>query len=237
MCTLAALPAWAQETRGNINGTIKDAQGVIPGANVRITNIENGQTQTAHHQRNGLLRSAAAAGRAISRHGRNAELQDAESGRRAQRRPDARVSLTLEVGNISETVNVTAEAPILDTTSVSSGQNFDRALIEGLPMAANQPMLLVEIRAGHRRPDHAATRPAGPDRRSERRRRRPARRRRQLQLHDRRRDQRRQQPPHGGLAELRHDSGDARRDVELRRVPGPRHRRQHLADDARGHER
>ena len=45
MCTLAALPAWAQETRGNINGVIQDAQGVIPGATVRLTNAENGQTQ------------------------------------------------------------------------------------------------------------------------------------------------------------------------------------------------
>ena len=58
------------------------------------------------------------------------------------------VRLTLEVGNVSETVNVTAEAPILDTTSVSSGQNFDRALIEGLPMAANQPILLSKFAQG-----------------------------------------------------------------------------------------
>ena len=58
------------------------------------------------------------------------------------------VRLTLEVGNITETVNVTAEAPILDTTSVSSGQNFDRALIEGLPMAANQPILLSKFAQG-----------------------------------------------------------------------------------------
>ena len=58
------------------------------------------------------------------------------------------VRLTLEVGNVTETVNVTAEAPILDTTSVSSGQNFDRALIEGLPMAANQPILLSKFAQG-----------------------------------------------------------------------------------------
>jgi hypothetical protein len=31
---------------------------------------------------------------------------------------------------------------------VSSGQNFDSKLIEGLPMAANQPILLVKFATG-----------------------------------------------------------------------------------------
>ena len=44
-CVLAALPARAQETRGNINGVVEDQGGVIPGATVRITNIDTSQTQ------------------------------------------------------------------------------------------------------------------------------------------------------------------------------------------------
>ena len=175
MCSLAAMPAWAQETRGNINGTIQDAQGVIPGANVTNHEFENGQTQSLVTNER-LFRSAIAAGWSVSRRGRNAELQDAQPGRGAQRRPDAQREAHARSRRRSpRRVNVTAEAPILDTTSVSSGQNFDRALIEGLPMAANQPILLVEIRAGHRRPDHAAARASGADRRPERRRRRSVR--------------------------------------------------------------
>ena len=42
---LAVLPAQAQETRGNINGVVEDAGGVVPGAIVRITNVDTGQTQ------------------------------------------------------------------------------------------------------------------------------------------------------------------------------------------------
>ena len=34
---LAGMPAVAQETRGTISGTVRDAQGVIPGAPVKIT--------------------------------------------------------------------------------------------------------------------------------------------------------------------------------------------------------
>ncbi len=234
MCSLAAMPAWAQETRGNINGTIKDAQGVIPGANVRITNIENGQTQTLTTNETGYF---------------EAPLLQAGRYRVTVEMPNFKtlnqdvvlsvgqtlgVNLTLEVGNITESVNVTAEAPILDTTSVSSGQNFDRALIEGLPMAANQPILLSKFAQGIvgpttqqlvlqgqiDGPNDGAGDPVGGVG--------------QLQLLDRRRDQRRQQPPHVRVAELRHDRGDARRDVELRRLAGARHGREHLVEHARG---
>ena len=79
--SLAAMPAWAQETRGNINGTIQDAQGVIPGANVESPTPKTAR-RSAHHERSGLLRSAAAAARSVSRDGGNAEFQDAQPGRR-----------------------------------------------------------------------------------------------------------------------------------------------------------
>ena len=59
---------------------------------------------------------------------------------------------------------------------------------------------------------------------------------RRQQLHDRRRQQQRQQPPHRRVAQLRHDSGDARRVVELRRRRRPRPRPADLDDDARRHE-
>ena len=42
---LAAPAAGAQETRGNINGVVRDAGGIIPGAMVRITNTGTSQTQ------------------------------------------------------------------------------------------------------------------------------------------------------------------------------------------------
>src|SRR4029079_6194032 len=35
----------AQETRGNISGTVRDKDGVIPGAAVKITNTETGVSQ------------------------------------------------------------------------------------------------------------------------------------------------------------------------------------------------
>ena len=63
-------------------------------------------------------------------------------------RPVADPKVKLEVGSITERVDVSARAPLLDTTSVSSGQNFDQALISGLPMASNMPILLSRFAQG-----------------------------------------------------------------------------------------
>src|ERR687891_1653792 len=46
LCLLAVSAAAAQETRGTISGTVQDAQGVVPGATVRITNVDTNTTQT-----------------------------------------------------------------------------------------------------------------------------------------------------------------------------------------------
>src|SRR5690349_4239973 len=36
----------AQETRGNISGTVEDPQGIVPGASVKITNVDTSVSQT-----------------------------------------------------------------------------------------------------------------------------------------------------------------------------------------------
>ena len=59
---LAGLPLAAQETRGTISGTVQDQQGVIPGAAVKITNVETAVSQQVITNSSGLLRSAAVEG-------------------------------------------------------------------------------------------------------------------------------------------------------------------------------
>jgi len=58
------------------------------------------------------------------------------------------LSFTLEVGGIAEEVTVTAGSPLIDTTKVSSGQNFDRRLVEALPMFSNMPIMLSRFTPG-----------------------------------------------------------------------------------------
>ena len=39
---MAGAIAEGQETRGKILGTVQDASGVVPGANIKITNVDTG---------------------------------------------------------------------------------------------------------------------------------------------------------------------------------------------------
>ena len=45
LSSVIALPASAQETRGNISGTVRTRPASIPGATVKITNVDTKQTQ------------------------------------------------------------------------------------------------------------------------------------------------------------------------------------------------
>jgi hypothetical protein len=149
MASLAAVPAWAQETRGNINGTVQDASGVIPGATVTITNVDNGQTQTLVTNGSGYFEAPLLqAGQYRVTVAMDQYKSLTQGGITLSVGQSLTLKLALEVGSISERVEVSARSPLLDTTSVSSGQNFDQALIAGLPMASNMPILLSRFAQG-----------------------------------------------------------------------------------------
>ena len=150
---LAAMPVHAQETRGNINGIVQDADGVVPGAAVRITNTNTGQTQQLVSSDRGyfeavLLNPGTYAVR-VELQGYSVLNQTGISLSVGQT-----VSLTLQmrIGQLTEQVNVVAEAPMLDTTTVSSGQNFGRQLVEGLPMPQVCPSCCRASHQASRRP-------------------------------------------------------------------------------------
>src|SRR5687767_6105186 len=113
---IVALPVSAQEIRGNISGTVRDNTGVIPGASVRITNTDTGVTQELVTNGSGYFEAP------LMQPG-NYEVAVEMSGfKRAVQRgvilavgQQMSVPITLEVGQLTEEVTVTAEAPLLDT--------------------------------------------------------------------------------------------------------------------------
>ena len=58
------------------------------------------------------------------------------------------VDMTLQVGGLTETVSVTAEAPLLETNAVSSGRVIDNKSLMELPVMGNSAMLLVKLAPG-----------------------------------------------------------------------------------------
>jgi hypothetical protein len=144
-----ALPGAAQETRGNIAGTVKDSTGVIPGATVIILNTDTGSKQELTTNSTGYFEAP------LMQPG-NYEITVEMAGfKRVTQRgvvlavaQQMNIPFTMEVGAISENITVTGEAPLLDTSSVSSAQTFDSRMVESLPMLSNMPIMLTRFAAG-----------------------------------------------------------------------------------------
>ncbi|MEE2840357.1 MAG: carboxypeptidase-like regulatory domain-containing protein, partial [Acidobacteriota bacterium] len=109
---------YGQSRTGSIAGTVQDSTGaVLPGAEITVTNVDTGQSR-------GLVTGDAGEYNALAldlgTYEVRAELQGFQT---AVRRgltvglgQEALVDLTLAVGEISEEVIVTGEAPLINTT-------------------------------------------------------------------------------------------------------------------------
>ncbi len=152
--TLAALvlPAalWAQSTTGTILGTVKDQTGaVLPGVSINIRNVETGITRASVTGARGEYRVPALN---VGSYEVQAELAGFQ---RAVRQGitltvgrEAVVDLTMNVGDVSEQVTVTGEAPLIETTSASVGGVVDSQQIRDIPLNARSFIELVPLQAG-----------------------------------------------------------------------------------------
>jgi len=146
---VVGLPVSAQETRGNISGTVKDATGVVPGATVTITSADTGAKQALTTNGSGYFEAP------LLQPG-NYSVSVEMSGFKKVTRSGIVLAVgqrldlpfTLELGTISESVTVVGESPLLDTNSVSSSQTFDSKMVEGLPMISNMPIMLTRFAQG-----------------------------------------------------------------------------------------
>jgi len=144
-CLLAGVPltAAAQETRGKISGTVRDNAGVIPGASVKITNADTNVSHNLTTNESGYFEASflnpGTYTVTVQMAGYKAVLRDKIALGVGEQ---LSVPFTLEVGQITEQVDVTAETPLLDTTSLKSGARFDTHLVESLPMFSNMPITL-----------------------------------------------------------------------------------------------
>ena len=145
----AAIPVAAQDTRGTISGTVRDAQGVIPGASVKITNVETSVSQEVITNGTGYFEAPLlrAGGYSIS-----VEVQGFKtlkrSGLTLAGGQQISLQLELEVGAIAETVTVTGEAPLLETQTTRIGTNFTTRQLQNLPSMSNLPILLARYAPG-----------------------------------------------------------------------------------------
>jgi len=146
----AASVSSAQDFRGGITGRIADASGGrMPGVTVTATNVAtnvasatttNGEGDYAILFLNPGTYSIAAELSGFKKVVRqNLQVTVGEK---------LGVDLTLEVGAMAETVQVSAESPMLTTTSGSTGQTVGEKMIAMIPLSDGNPFALARLAPG-----------------------------------------------------------------------------------------
>jgi hypothetical protein len=133
VCLLAGVPAAAQQGTTEIRGRVLDTQGaVLPGVTVTVRNQDTGMFRGTVSNADGTY---FASGLVPGSYEITAELQGFKKFTRRDIQLElgktATIDVALEVGALTETVNVSAESPLVDVTSKEIGGNITtRELVE-----------------------------------------------------------------------------------------------------------
>ena len=144
LCVFFAMLLWltplasAQETRGSIEGVVKDSSGaVMPGVTVEARS-ESGATAVATTDERGMYRFPALP---VGTYTVTASLQGFNKAERTDilltLGQQLKADLTLSVGNLAESVNVTAESPVVDVKKNAVSTTITAATIDLIPKGRN----------------------------------------------------------------------------------------------------
>jgi hypothetical protein len=138
--------AHAQSAQGGLRGVVKDPQGVIPGVTVTLTNE---QTNTARETiTNNIgeysfpavdparytVKAAVPGYKTFERKGLTIGVQSFVA-----------LDVTMEVGALEETITVTGESPLIETTNASTGDVLDTKTLESIPSAGRSIFLMANL--------------------------------------------------------------------------------------------
>jgi carboxypeptidase family protein/TonB-dependent receptor-like protein len=143
--------ALAQDTtRGSILGTVTDSSGsVVIGATVIVTNTDiNASVTLATNDKGYYEAPYQLAGSYTITVTAPGFKQYVRNGFVLTVNARAVANITLDVGQASETVTVTADAPLLDTTSAGGGATFTNQDIMDMPVLNNSALLLARAAPG-----------------------------------------------------------------------------------------
>lgn len=148
----AVLPAAAQSTaiNGSIEGVISDESGaVLPGVTVTITNLDTGDTRVVVSNDSGLYRAPLLS---LGKYKLEAELQGfkklEQTGINISAGQTAVIGIKLGVGALTETIQVTADAPLVDLGKIEQGRTLTEAEIKTLPLTSRNPYNFALLQPG-----------------------------------------------------------------------------------------
>ncbi len=135
---------YSQSNFGSISGHVRDASGgAIPGVTIRILDIGTNSSVSVISNEEGTFRATSL--RPVT-YDLTAELKGFKTavikGLKVDTSSDTSVSVTLQVGDLSDTVNVSAEAPLLQTESGTMTKNVEQRVISDLPLNGRNTLAL-----------------------------------------------------------------------------------------------
>src|ERR1700676_4669922 len=148
--TLMALPAAAQSTAGRVLGSVTDQSGAsVAGATVVVTDTQRGASRT-------LITDASGDYVAPDLAPGTYKIHVEAKGFKSSERPsvtievatDVRADFALQPGNVSETVTVSGDIPLLNTTSSTLGGTLSNQEINDLPLNGRNYENLLQLRPG-----------------------------------------------------------------------------------------
>jgi hypothetical protein len=145
-CALVAATLHAQSFQGGLRGTVKDPQGVIPGASVTMVNTANNVSRETVSNSVGEYSFPAVDPASYT-------IKITVPGYKTFERKGVVIGtqqfvtldVQLEVGTIEETISVTAEAPLIETSNASTAEILDTKQLESIPTAGRSVFLMANL--------------------------------------------------------------------------------------------
>jgi len=142
LCALAFVirPAvWAQAVSGSLVGTVTDASGgAVSNAKVTITETNTNISRTTQTNESGNYTfSQLTPGTYAVVAEQTGFKKQSRTGVDVVVNSTARIDLVLQPGNVTETIEVTAEAPALKTDRADTGRQIETKVVQDLPLPAN----------------------------------------------------------------------------------------------------
>jgi len=142
--------AWAQDVRATIGGRVADPQGaVIRGAVVTLTSNDTNVVRTTNTNESGLWQiQSLLPGRyhfTVASPGFNTEQR---TGITLQAADVKQFDVRMAIGSEAQTVSVTSETPLIDTTAATSGTVITQRELEDLPSQSHVPTLFALLTPG-----------------------------------------------------------------------------------------
>ncbi|MEA3008201.1 MAG: hypothetical protein QOI94_3470, partial [Acidobacteriaceae bacterium] len=133
----------------SISGTVTDPAGaVIPGATVTLTNTGTGVGKTATTDSSGFYQFVSLAPGSYALKTSAKGFADTQQGFTLETNQALNLPLKVTVGTSSETIQVTTQAPLLDTSDTRLQETLSTQTLSSLPLAGRNMISLVTLAPG-----------------------------------------------------------------------------------------